>query len=102
MANLKESPYVCPIFVCTNDREGRSGSCADGNSPSVITMLKREVGRRGWRKKVRVSQSGCMGLCAQGPNVMIYTQQIWFSDVSSDDAGQVISRVEDILEKSVY
>jgi len=100
MTNIKESPYICHIFVCTNDREGRSKSCADGNSHLIKTTLKKEIGTRGWRKQVRVSTSGCMGLCAKGPNVMIYPQKIWFSEVSTDDIGQIISRVEDILNES--
>lgn len=99
MANIKESPYICHIFVCTNDREGRSRSCADGNSSLVRTTLKKEIGSIGLRKQVRVSSSGCMGLCASGPNVMIYPQKIWFSEVSTDDIGQIVSRVEDIILK---
>ena len=100
MANIQESPYICHIFVCTNDREGRSRSCADKNSPLIRTKLKKEVGSRGWRKQVRVSSSGCMGLCARGPNVMIYPQKIWFSEVSTDDIEQIVSRVEDILSEN--
>jgi (2Fe-2S) ferredoxin len=38
-----------------------------------------------------------MGLCQDGPNVIIYPQKIWFSEVSPDDLGHVISSVEGIL-----
>ena len=101
MANLKESPYICYIFVCSNDSGGKTRSCADGNSSLIRTMLKKEVGRRGWRKQVRVSpSSGCMGRCSIGPNVMIYPQKIWFSGVSPNDIGQIVSKIEDILKKS--
>lgn len=98
MTKQKESPYICHIFVCTNDRCGERKSCADQNSPLVSKNLKEEVGKRGWTKQVRVSQSGCMGLCAKGPNVMIYPQKVWFSEVSSDDLEQIISHIEAILE----
>jgi len=97
MLNINESPYMCHIFVCTNDRGGRSKSCADDNSPLIKKTLKKEIGRRGWVKQVRVSSSGCMGLCKKGPNVMIYPQKIWFSEVSVDDTGEIISRVGEIL-----
>ncbi len=100
MANENESPYVSHIFICTNDRDGKGKSCADQNSPLIRTGLKKEVGNRGWKKQVRVSQCGCMGLCGKGPNVMIYPQKVWFSEVSTDDIGIIISRVEKILDES--
>lgn len=99
MANQKESPYLCHVFVCTNDRGGEGRSCADQNSPLIRTTLKQEVSNRGWGKHVRVSQCGCMGLCANGPNVIIYPQKIWFSEVSIDDIGQIVSKLEELLEK---
>ena len=100
MANQKESPYVCHVFVCTNDRGGERKSCADQNSQQIRTSLKQEFNNRDWTGKVRVSQSGCMGLCANGSNVMIYPQKIWFSEVSTDDIGQIVSKVEEILNES--
>ena len=101
MATQKESPYICHILVCTNDRGGERKSCADNNSPSIRTAIKKGVGERGWKGKVRVSLTGCMGLCAKGPNVMLYPQKIWFSDVSTDDVGEILSKVEEIVEENV-
>ena len=100
MALLKESPYVCHVFVCTNDRGGERKSCADNNSPLIRKILKEEIKSRGWDKQVRISQSGCMGLCGLGPNVMLYPQKIWFSVVSENDTGIIISRIEAILNQN--
>jgi (2Fe-2S) ferredoxin len=97
MATKDTSPYVCHVFVCTNDREGKAKSCADGKSPLVRSALKEEINQRDWKGKVRVSQSGCMGLCQHGPNVILYPQKIWLSGVSPDDLGQVMSSIEPIL-----
>ena len=98
MAIIKEFPYVCHIFVCTNDRQGERKSCADGNSPLVRTLLKKEISDRGWKKQVRVSPSGCMGLCGSGPNVIIHPQKVWFSGVTPEDVEQIVSRVGEILK----
>ena len=97
MAELKESPYVCHVFVCTNDRGGKKKSCADNDSPLIRKALKEGVNERGWKGKVRVSQSGCMGLCAKGPNVMVYPQKIWYSQVSTDDVDLILSKIEEVL-----
>ena len=94
------SPYVCHMFVCTNDRNGERKSCADGNSTDIRKILKKEVNARGWKGKVRVSKCGCLGLCAEGPNVMLYPQKIWFSEVVESDAPDILSEIESILKES--
>ena len=97
MDPIKETPYVCHVFVCTNDRGGTRKSCADGESPLVRAALKKEINDRGWKGKVRVSNSGCMGLCGQGPNVVIYPQKVWFPNVAPNDVGQIVTKVEELL-----
>ncbi len=97
MPEQKESPYAAHVFVCTNDRGGERKSCADNNSQLVKSRLKDLVDRKGLRGKVRVSTSGCMGLCEKGANLMIYPQKIWFSKVSPDDVDEIASFIEQIL-----
>jgi (2Fe-2S) ferredoxin len=98
MLKQTESPYVCHVFVCTNDRAGKRKSCADNNSQKIKAKLKESVYEKGWKGKVRVSTSGCMGLCANGTNVMIYPQQIWFSEVLLKDVDEIVSTIESIKE----
>ena len=97
MAEKMESPFISHIFVCTNDRGGKRKSCADNNSRLVRSKLKEAVNEKGWKGKVRVSQSGCMGLCAKGSNVMLYPQKIWFAGVLPDDVEEIVSTVQGIL-----
>jgi (2Fe-2S) ferredoxin len=97
MVDEKKSPYDSHVFVCTNDRGGARKSCADGNSQQTRAMLKEEINKRGWKGRVRVSQCGCMGLCAQGPNVMVYPQKTWFPAVTTDDVADIIARLENLL-----
>jgi (2Fe-2S) ferredoxin len=97
MANNNESPWVAHVFVCTNDRGGERKSCADNNSQNVKSKLKEAVNEKGWKEKVRISTSGCMGLCAKGSNVMIYPQKIWFSEVLPDEVDEIISTIEHIM-----
>jgi (2Fe-2S) ferredoxin len=99
MANQNESPYISHVFVCTNDRKGESKSCSDNNSQLIKSKLKDVVNEKGWKGKVRISTSGCMGLCANGPNVMIHPQKVWFSEVSPDDLDEIVSTIERIMDK---
>lgn len=97
MAVQNESPFAVHVFVCTNDRAGERKSCADDNSQLVKAIIKKAVDERGWKGKVRVSASGCLGLCATGPNVMIYPQKVWFSGVSPDDVDNIVSAIEKLV-----
>ena len=98
MANQHVSPYLAHVFVCTNDRKGERQSCADNNSQALKDTLKEAVHARGWKGKVRISTSGCMGLCTKGANVLIYPQQIWFSETRPEDAAQILAALEKIIE----
>ncbi len=97
MANQKESPFVAHVFVCTNDRGGERKSCADNNSKLIKANLKEAVNDKGWKGKIRVSNAGCMGLCAKGSNVMIYPQKIWFSEVLPEDSNEIVTALEGIM-----
>jgi (2Fe-2S) ferredoxin len=97
MTDINESPYLCHVFVCTNDRQGQRPSCADQDNALVRSQLKEAVGKRGWKPRVRISQCGCMGLCGKGSNVIIYPQKIWFSKTFPEDVDRIIAEIEKIV-----
>ena len=96
-ADFADAGLLCHIFVCVNDRGGTRKSCADEASPELKDALKQGVSDRGWKARVRVSHSGCMGLCAEGPNVMIHPQGIWFRQARPSDAPAILDEVERLL-----
>lgn len=94
------TPFACHVFVCINDRKGERRSCADGVGSQLKDLLKAGVEHRGWAGRVRVSQTGCLGLCARGPNVMIHPQGVWFSAVTPADIPAVLDAVASALAGS--
>ncbi len=100
MAKEKQPPYICHIFICTHDRGGRKEACADHESPAMRQIVKQEIKERGWKGRVRVSPCGCVGMCEDGPVVLLYPQKICFTEVSLDDMHQILSRVEGIVRSS--
>ena len=94
------SPYVCHVLVCTNDRHGIRKACADGESAKLREHLKALVHQDpDLSGRVRVSSTGCMGLCARGPNVMLYPQAIWFSGVALADAPRLLAEIKAVVVK---
>ncbi len=90
------TPYQCHIFVCSNVRENNpeNPGCGAKGGATLKDLLKKAVKDRGWKGKVRVSTSGCMGLCAQGPNVVLYPQGIHFSAVTENDLPAILEAVK--------
>ncbi len=94
------TPFIAHVFICTNDRKGARKSCADGASSLIKDTLKQAAATRGWKGKVRISTSGCLGVCENGPNVMIYPQGLWFSEVSLADIDNLIDALAEIIENA--
>lgn len=92
-----QSPYTCHLFICTKSRGGERKSCGDGNNGNLKSLLKDEVKKRGWKSRVRVSESSCLGVCDAGPNIMLYPQRIWFSEVTEADASAILEVVGEHL-----
>ena len=92
------APDWIHVFVCINDRKGEKPSCADHEAVEIAARLKAITKERGWaNRSVRVSKSGCLGLCAKGPNVVIHPPGIHFSGVTLED----VSEIEEALARLV-
>ena len=95
----RKTPYKCHVFVCIKSRNGERKSCGDGDAIAVKSTLKEAVNARGWKNEVRISDSGCLGLCETGPNVMIYPQGIWLAQVKSTDVPEILKIVEESIRQ---
>jgi (2Fe-2S) ferredoxin len=93
--NMQSSPYLCHIFVCSNVRENRpeKPGCGAFGGGELKAAIKQAITDRGWKGKVRVSTTGCMGLCGGGPNVLLHPQGIHYSAVSTKDIDPILKQV---------
>jgi (2Fe-2S) ferredoxin len=92
-------PYEKIIFVCTNQREpGERTCCANGGGCALRDKLKEMVKKRQLRSKVRVSQSGCMDQCEDGPNIMVFPDNVWLSHVRESDLEAILEAVAHSLD----
>jgi (2Fe-2S) ferredoxin len=89
----QKSPYVCHVFVCTTDRRGKRRCCANSAAGELGLRLAGEVEANGWKEWVRITQSGCVGLCEGGPVVMVYPQGRWFVGVQEDDVAAIMGSI---------
>ncbi|MDH3345804.1 MAG: (2Fe-2S) ferredoxin domain-containing protein [Kiritimatiellaceae bacterium] len=98
----QSTPYRCHLFICSNIRDNPSNpGCGAAGGAELKALLKKETKQRGWKGIVRVSTSGCMGLCGSGPNVLLHPQGIHFSDVQKTDIDAILQTVEDLIDPAV-
>lgn len=59
-------------FVRTNILVCGGTGCTSSKSPEIIEEFGRQLKAFGLEKEARVVQTGCFGLCAAGPIVVVY------------------------------
>ena len=58
--------------------------CAGGGGLVLYAKLKNMI-KRGLRGRVRVSKAGCLDRCEDGPNIMVFPDNVWYSHVAEAD-----------------
>ena len=76
--------YRSNVLVC-----GGTG-CTSSDSLKIVEKLKEEIAARGLEKEVNVITTGCFGLCALGPIVVIYPEGSFYSMVNIDDIPEIV------------
>lgn len=91
-------PFDSIVFVCAHQRAcGERVACANAgrDGQALLDRLKADVKARGWETRVRVSKSGCVDRCEEGPNVVVVfrgQKPRWFHGVTVEDAPQILAR----------
>jgi NADP-reducing hydrogenase subunit HndC len=73
------------ILVC-----GGTGCHASGCG-AIFTALDTELKKHGLEKEVSVVQTGCFGLCALGPIMIVYPEGSFYSLVKDSDIPEIVS-----------
>ena len=89
------------ILVC------RGTGCTSSKSPKIIENFRKIIEEKGIQN-VRVIQTGCFGLCAKGPIVIIRPEETFYAHVTPEDCEEIIQthivegkKVERLLCKDV-
>jgi len=72
------------VLVCGNV------DCAERGSLALIDELRRLVKQAGIAADVRVTRTGCMGRCGEGPTLVVYPDGVWYRGVDSTDAAALV------------
>ena len=99
--NTKADTREKHILVC------HGTGCTSSKSPEILRRFREILEEKGI-DNVRVIQTGCFGLCAKGPIVIIRPEDTFYAMVTPDDCEEIIethiingNRVERLLCKDI-
>lgn len=81
--NLKANTHEKHILVC------HGTGCTSSKSPKLLENLKVAVKKYNVQN-VRVIQTGCFGLCAKGPIVIIRPEDTFYASCTPEDAEEIV------------
>ncbi|MBO0454481.1 NADH-quinone oxidoreductase subunit NuoF [Candidatus Enterococcus murrayae] len=77
--------YEKEILVCAGT------GCISSKSSEFVEALKTELAKNDLTDKVNIVKTGCFGLCAQGPIVIIYPEAVFYHQVQAKHAKKIVS-----------
>ena len=82
--NLQANTVEKHILVC------RGTGCTSSHSEDIILNLRNLIKEKNI-ENVKVIQTGCFGLCAKGPIVVIRPEDTFYANVKPSDAEEIIN-----------
>ncbi len=76
--------YRAHVLVC-----GGTG-CTSSHSEEIIKALEEQIAEKGLTEEIKVIRTGCFGLCAIGPIMIVYPEGCFYSEVKVDDIPEIV------------
>ncbi len=83
-------PFRIHLFVCTQQKPEGVASCPASGSFALLSALDREIQARGLSHDVQLTTCGCMGLCDEGPVMVVYPAGVWYRRVQASDVSELV------------
>ena len=76
--------YRSHVLVC-----GGTG-CTSSHSGELIDALNANIKEKGLDEEIQVVRTGCFGLCALGPIMIVYPEGCFYSEVKVEDIPEIV------------
>lgn len=82
------------VFICGQSRpEGHpKGSCGTAGAGAVFQSFGAALTRGKLLEKIALTQSGCLGPCHLGANVLVYPDGVMYSAVKPEDVATIVEQ----------
>ena len=87
------SHYSHHVFFCCNQRQNGERCCNDNGASEVRDYAKKKVKELGLsgEGKVRVNMAGCLDRCDEGPVLVVYPNETWYTYVDKEDIDEIVT-----------
>ena len=76
--------YRSHVLVC-----GGTG-CTSSHGAEIIAEFEKEIAEKGLADEIKVIRTGCFGLCALGPIVVVYPEGAFYSQIKVEDVPEIV------------
>ena len=64
--------------------------CTSSGSEAIIAEMEKQLAAFGLEKEIKVVKTGCFGLCALGPVMIVYPEGCFYSRVQVEDVKEIV------------
>ena len=86
------SYYKHHVFFCLNKRDAHENCCACHGSEKMQEYAKKRIKdlKLSGPGAIRINKSGCLDRCEEGPVVVVYPEEVWYTYVDEKDIDEII------------
>ena len=80
------------VFICTNQRVAGEQCCHATGGSDAFAYAKDRIGalKKNGPGAIRINKAGCLGRCDQGPVMVVYPEETWYSFIDNEDLDEII------------
>ncbi|MCU7842593.1 MAG: (2Fe-2S) ferredoxin domain-containing protein [Candidatus Thiodiazotropha sp. (ex Monitilora ramsayi)] len=88
------SYYRYHLFFCVNERVDGRSCCGQHGAKEMRDYLKQKVKDAGLAGPggVRVNTAGCLDRCSEGPVLVVYPDEVWYTFVDREDMDEIFEK----------
>ncbi|HHW48730.1 MAG TPA: NADH-quinone oxidoreductase subunit NuoF [Clostridiaceae bacterium] len=81
---LQVEIYRAHVLVCTGT------GCTSSNSGKILEEFEEHLKKNNLENEVKIVKTGCFGLCAEGPIVVVYPEGAMYTMVRPEDVKEIV------------
>ena len=94
-----EVPYNFEVMVCGTT------SCHSNNSLKVKKAFIDEIEKNGLKDRVKINETGCLGLCEKGPIAIVYPSGTFYCQLNEEKVKEIVEKhflQGEVVEKYLF
>ena len=86
------SYYQQHVFFCVNQREAGVQCCNDHSAQEIRDYAKNRIKilNLDCKGRIRINMSGCLDRCSEGPVIVVYPDEVWYTYIDKEDVDEII------------